>query len=219
MAKRDMITPPNNSFKYKEKVKSREEVKEPPEIIQDAVMETKKTLGKKLAETFISEDAHSVTSYIFSDVIVPMLKDMIFGAINQGSEAMIYGLGGGRKPAGRRSSSRNYTSASYQDYYSGSARSEARPEVVKLDTSELSFKTRAIALDILEDMKAVIEQYDNISISGYHEIVERRTGYCPSGSYTDYNYGWTDLSKVTTQIIKGGRYVLTLPPPEPIRRV
>ena len=203
MAKREFITPPNNSFKEKAK-KPGVEI---PKMVPGSVQETKKSVARKLADTFISEDATSASSYIFSDVIVPMIKDLIVSAINQGIEILFYGRSGG----GYHGNSKGkYGTASYQSYYSGGSKSQSSGAPTR-DTSEITFDTRKLAWDVLEEMRAVVEQYDNLSIVDYHDIVEKVTGFCPSSNYTDDRYGWTDLSRVDVKMVRGGRYVLTLP--------
>lgn len=209
MAKRE-ITPPNNSFKHKSKEKELNEAfKEKKEVRPGSVMESRKSLGKKFAETFVSEDVESVKSYIFSDVIIPMVKDMIVGVINQGADMLFYGRSGGTNYKGR--SNGKYGSASYQSYYNGGKQKAYSSGQPTRDTSEITFDTRKLAWDVLEEMRAVVEQYDNLSIIDYHDIVEKVTGFVASSNYTDDRYGWTDLSGVDVKMVRGGRYVLTLP--------
>lgn len=203
MAKREMITPPNNSFAARGKTGAVEKRKN---VDPSAVHESKKSLGKKFADTFINEDVESVKSYILTDVIIPMIKDLIVGVINQGTDMIFYGRSGGYKGASKK----NYGTASYQSYYSGGSKPASSGAPTR-DTSEISFDTRRLAWDVLEEMRAVVEQYDNLSIVDYHDIVEKVTGFCPSSNYTDDKYGWTDLSRVDVKMDRGGRYILTLP--------
>ena len=108
MAKREMMSPPNNSFKHKEK-KAPEPTKEIPEFVPGSVMESKVPIAKKLAGILFSEDIKTVKSYIFSDVVVPTLKDLLFKAITQGADVTIYGRGGNKPSAGTS----KYGNASY----------------------------------------------------------------------------------------------------------
>jgi len=206
MARRE-LNPPNNSFKHKNKEKELTEAFD-KETRPGSVMESKKSLGRKFAETFVSEDVESVKSYIFSDVVIPMIKDLIVGVINQGTDMIFYGRGSGSNYRGRSSS--KYGSASYQSYYNGGKQKASTGQPTR-DTSEITFDTRKLAWDVLEEMRAVIEQYDNLSIIDYHDIVEKVTGFVASSNYTDDRYGWTDLNGVDVKMVRGGRYILTLP--------
>lgn len=209
MAKRELNLPNNSNTHKAKKVEVREAFEEKKEARPGSVMESRKTLGRKLAETFVSEDMESVKSYIFSDVIIPMIKDMIVGVINQGTDMLFYGRSGGSSYKGR--SSGKYGTASYQSYYNGNKQKAVSGGQPTRDTSEITFDTRKLAWDVLEEMRAVIEQYDNLSIIDYHDIVEKVTGFVASSNYTDDRYGWTDLNGVDVKMVRGGRYILTLP--------
>lgn len=214
MAKREMITPPNNSFKHKENVK--EKVREEPRVLDpDAVRENKKSLGRKFADTFLSEDSHSVTSYIFSDVIVPKLIDLMAGTIKQATDMFFYGRNGG---GGSKSTSKQrvYTSASYQDFWYGDQRDSGS---YSRQPSDITFSSWDTANDVLEEMKAVVEQGGYISIIEYYDIIEQITRFRPSSSWVDDTYGWTDLTHVKPIIVRGGRYILSLPRTVPIKNV
>ena len=212
MAKREMMSPPNNSFKHKEK-KAPEPPKEIPEFVPGSVMESKVPIAKKLAGILFSEDIKTVKSYIFSDVVVPTLKDLLFKAITQGADVTIYGRGGSKPSAGTS----KYGNASYTPYWQGPNKKPTTSyERRSVDVTEISFNSRRLAMDVLEEMKAVVEQYGNISVLGFHSIVEQKTGFLPSSSWTDNDFGWTDLSGVGTRMISGGRYILTLPEAVPL---
>ena len=207
MARREMITPPNNSFKHREE-QTKRELPSKMEVSPGSVQESKKTLGRKLADTFVSEDLESVKSYIFSDVVIPMIKDLIVGVINQGTDMIFYGRSGSTNYKGR---SKNYGTASYQNYYSGKSQNRPSGGAPTRDTSEITFDTRVLAYSVLEEMRAVVEQYNSLSIVDYHDIVEKVTGFVASSNYTDDRYGWTDLADVDVKMVRGGRYILTLP--------
>lgn len=203
MARREIITPPDNSFAARNKklATERRENQNP-----SAVHETKKPLGRKFAETFIAEDMESVKSYIFADIIVPLIRDGIVSIINQATDMFFYGRSGG----GYRVKNKTYGTASYQGYYTNKAKSSSIGTPTR-DTSEIAFDTRNLAWEVLEEMKAVVEQFNNLSINDYHDIVERVTGFVPTGSFADEKYGWTDLTQVRVVMNRDGRYILTLP--------
>lgn len=183
---------------------------------QNAVEVKEKSIGKKLAETFVAEDVESVGVYIVKDVIVPAIKDIVFNSITQSLELIIFGGKTG-------SISKSRSNKPYNSMYRGvsyGGRSERLSSDIK-DVAEISFGSRRLAQEVLNEMQIVMEsEYAAVSISDYVDIVERvlreagedLSGFKPSRNWAyDTKFGWTDLAGVRTQITRDGRYVLTLP--------
>lgn len=74
---------------------------------------------------------------------------------------------------------------------------------------DILFPTRAEATDALDQMIAIIAQYDVVTVADLFESVG------VTGEFTDENWGWTDLRGADVQRINEG-YVLDLPRPAPI---
>src|SRR5881397_866079 len=81
---------PGNSNKEREKAAGRKDRKVEKVISGEAQLR-KKTLGKKIAETFTVDDINSVGSSILFEVIIPEAKSLIVNAATQGIERIFFG--------------------------------------------------------------------------------------------------------------------------------
>lgn len=89
MADIDVNSLEPNSHKYKAEKANGGNKKEPgsrekvsPIVKRDQVVSTKKPLGKKFAETFMTEDAKDVKSWLLMDVIIPGVKNTILDILS-----------------------------------------------------------------------------------------------------------------------------------------
>lgn len=181
---------------------------------QNAVQIKEKSIGQKAAEAFLAEDVSSVKTYVITDVIIPAIKDIIFNSITQSLEMMIFG---------GRSASRSRSNKPYNSMYKGVSYNQNNRSASNdtKDVAEISFSTRRMAQEVLNEMQILIEsEFAAVSISDYVDIVERvlreagedLSGFKPSRNWAyDTKFGWTDLAGVRPQLTRGGRYVLTLP--------
>ena len=64
---------PGNSNKDRS-IKPEPKPKRVERVVTSEVVRKKKPLGRKVAETFVVEDAHSVASFIALDVLIPAAK-------------------------------------------------------------------------------------------------------------------------------------------------
>ena len=80
-------------FKGNPKLKTQvvEEKKEITPVVKSGVTTKKQGLGRKFADTFLADNAKDVKSYIFSDVIIPTLRDGLFDVISGGLSMILYG--------------------------------------------------------------------------------------------------------------------------------
>ena len=75
------------------------ELKHAKKVINGKAKVRKKSEASKLASSLVSSDASSVKSYIFSDVIIPAAKKLIYDIFTDGIDMILYG---GRSHDGRR---------------------------------------------------------------------------------------------------------------------
>lgn len=74
---------------------------------------------------------------------------------------------------------------------------------------DIVFSTRAEATDALDQMIAIIAQYEVVTVADLFEMAE------VTGEFTDANWGWADLRGADVQRVSEG-YILNLPRPAPI---
>ena len=123
MADIDVNSLEPNSHKYKAEKANGGNKKEPgsrekvsPIVKRDQVVSTKKPLGKKFAETFMTEDARDVKSWLLMDVIIPGVKNTILDILSM----MFFGEVDNRRRGRKR---RDDDRRDYSSYYSGGSSS------------------------------------------------------------------------------------------------
>lgn len=195
---------PANSHKAKEK--KNPGPKDVKKVITGEVVERKKPLSKRIAETFTGEDTKSVGGYILFDVIIPAAKTMISDAVSQGIERLLFGDG----YSSRRRSSQGYTP--YNRVHGSvqtAGRGDGRPSISQRgraahDFKEIVLSTRSEAEEVLDRLSDLIESYDVALVSDLYDLVGI------TGSFTDDKWGWTSLAGAHVSPVRGG-YLLNLP--------
>lgn len=211
-----VIRIPNYNGKQKEQPKKKND-KHVEKVIKGAPVERKKTLGRKLAETFTGDDMHSVGEYILFEVVVPQVKDLLFDSLSQGIQRKLFG-GSSTQSYRRPSGVRNVTS--YNTMYkspnpAGRASEPDGPRAVPAsaratgDFREIVLETRGDADVVLESLQALIDQYQMAAVSDLYELVGM------SSNFTDEAWGWFDLRGAGIQRVREG-YLLNMPRPRPL---
>lgn len=167
----------------------------------------KKTGVTKFAETFVSEDVHTVRSYILKELVGPWVRDLLYNVIESTANMFIYGGTGGRN---KKTS--NASRVSYRSYYddkkntnsidNNRARNGYSYDDVKVDT-------RGEAEEVLTRMDELIDTYGVVSVADLYDLVGI------TGNYTDEKYGWTNLRNAEPIRVRDG-YLLKLPKPGPL---
>lgn len=191
----------SNSHKSKELTKN-EPVKKVVKPIAKATTKKKNAL----AETFISEDASNIKSYILMDVLVPAIKKAVIDIVTDGISMLFYG---DTSHGNRRSN----TTASYISYnrYSDRDRRDDRTSYGRSRYSydDIILKSRGEAEEVLDRMCEMIDTYGIVSVADMYDLVGIAT------NYTDNKYGWTNLRNAEPIRVSNG-YMLKLPKAGPI---
>lgn len=208
-----------NSHKYKEENKNSlndETLRERPKVekvVTGKVRTKKKSHVTKFADIFISEDAASVKSYVFMDVLVPAIKKAISDIVTDGIDIILYGGTGHTK---KRSSGSNATYVAYRNYSDRDRRDDRRRDEGyrrnRYNFDDLVLESRGEAEDVLDRMDELLDQYSQVTVADLYDLVGI------TGEYTDNKYGWTSLNTARVEPVRGGGYVLRLPNPMPIAR-
>lgn len=186
-----------NSHKYKNEKSNENDVqkgreKTQPIVKRDQVVSTKKPLSKKFTETFLTEEADDVKSWLILDVIIPGVKNtildilslMFFGEVDSRS----------RKRGSRRSRDDR---VNYSSYYSGSSSRRDRgyhrrrdddyyDSDDRVDFRNIVLRNRVDAEDVIRAMRDRIRNEGSVSVAVLLDLVD------VPGRYTDNNYGWDD---------------------------
>lgn len=205
-----------NSHKYKaEKAKdesaqkSRKKIS--PVVNRDMVVSTKKPLSKKFSDTFMTEDANDVKSWLLMDVIIPGIKNTVLDMLSM----MFFGEVDSRS---RRGSSRRNRDdrVSYNSYYGGNnsrydRRRRGRDDYYDSD-SRVDF--RNIILRNRDDAERVIgEMRDRILVDGAVSVADLLDLIDVPGRYTDNNYGWDNTKDIGIRRVASG-YLIDVAEPK-----
>ncbi len=200
---------PNSNLSKAQKPESTE-VAEPAKLekVVNGPVKVKKRSGiKKMADEFIKEDAESVKSYIFMDILLPAMKKAISDVISNGVDMLLYGeTRGGRR---NNSSTSRISYRSYYDDRDDRRRDYNRPSRRSggYDFDEFVMERRGDAEAVLDTMVDILDRYGVVRVTDFYELMGER------GNYTDNKYGWTDLRNTAVKSVRGGGYIIDLPRP------
>lgn len=199
--------------------KSQERSDGPPEdggtrrveqITSAEAVRRKRGLGRQFKDTFISGSARSAAEYMFTDVVVPAVRDTLFDAIQGGIERLIYGES--RSGGIRRGAPPSYPDLGRVNYGNYSKpptpRSLSQQARARHDFGEIVIQNRHEAEDVLDLMLEELSRYGAVSVATLYEL----TGI--QSTHTDHRWGWTALRGVKPRRLRDGRYSLALPAPQ-----
>lgn len=189
---------------------SKKEKAEKPEklekIIAGEVVQRKKNLGKRIAETFTGDDSKTVGSYLLFEVILPAAKQLISDAASQGVERLLFGDGGRGGSSGAR---RGYTP--YNRYGTGSNAGSRPTTTTKTPNpravhnfDDIVLDNRGAAEEVIDALNELVTNYDVATVADLYELVGI------TGSYTDDKWGWSSMVGARVERVRDG-YLINLP--------
>lgn len=200
----------SNKSKVIEQQKVAEEKREVKRIVHGPVKVKKKSGLRKLTDTFISEDAPDVKSYVVKDVVVPNVKKIIWEVLTGGLDIILNGKNGSY-----RNSKTNASRVSFRDYSNDYNRSRQQSDNSSRNKggyscNDIIFGSRGEAEEVLSQLIEMLAEYDTpVSVAELYALVGE------SHNHTDWKYGWRDLSNAYVSRCADG-YVIKLPRPVPI---
>lgn len=180
----------------KEKTTERERVK--PVVKKDAVVSTKKPLGQRIKNAFISKDGEDIKTYIIRDWLIPGIKDGILDILS------IMFFDEVREKRSRRGRDRERTS--YSSYYgssrysNSSSRSRDRryEDDDKVDYRNIILRERREAEKVVDEMCRRIEEDGQVTVADLLDLID------VSSRYTDNNWGWTKTRDIGIRRVRDG---------------
>ena len=193
---------PRSSREEKAEKKARQEP-----IVSTPVNRRRRSLFKKTQDFFQSDDFGTVGAYLFYDVTLPAVRNLIFDVIENGAERMLFGDSGrsGRRSSGSRPNFTPYATAGR----GGSDRRSERRDISRgsrrtHDFGEIVFRSRADADAVLDRMGDLIEKYGQATVLDLYDLVDI------DGDFTDDKWGWTQIRTAGVIAVRDG-YLLDLP--------
>lgn len=195
-----------NSYKYKEQQKALTSDKKIEKVVKGTVKTRKRNGVTKLKDVFVNEDAKNVKSYIFSDVLVPAIKKLLYDIVNDGASMLLFG---------NTSSSRKKTigsNVSYRQFYDSKVEDRRPVSSSRFDYEDLIFESRGEAEAALSKMDEVIDVYGTVSVADLYDMCDL------TAPYTSNRYGWSNIQTAEVARLRDGGYVLKLPRALPISK-
>lgn len=197
--------------------------KEP--VVSGEVITKKKSWMQKFATDFFQGDSTDIREFLVKDVLEPKLRDLLSSAVNGAVDTLVYGPGSspsrtsGKKKRSSILSGYEYNSIFDSDEYdSRGRRRNSRSRDLEDDDSDrdwnnLIFSDREDAVKVQMAMIIESETHQAVSIMDLCEFA--RIGKV-ANTYT--HWGWTDISKSNTKIVRthDGRWELKLPKARPL---
>lgn len=186
----------------------------------------KKTLGQRITSFFVTDNSKGVLDYIITDIVVTGIKEMVLQAAEDSFQAVAdafkdsisYALFGEetdiptRSRGGKSTGSRvyvDYGSRSSRGSRGGKASGKSRTggrRRSKYDFTDLRAETKAEAIEVLQNLRDDIDEYDEISVADFYyymDIPDRPT---------DHEWGWYDLNSAEIIRTRNGEYMFKMPP-------
>ena len=183
------------------------EKKKVEKVISGTAKVKKKGATRKFADVFISEDANSVKSYLFSDVFVPALKKLLSDIVKDGVEMLLYGSTGGRGNRTDRFRGDYVSYTKYSDRRDDRRYSDNRSSVYSYN--DITLNNRGEAEEVLLRMDELIEMYGVVTVADLYDLVG------VTGTYLDNKYGWMNIRNAEVVRVRDG-YLLKFPKATPI---
>jgi len=203
----------NNSLKNREnKEENKTEKKEVTKVVKGKTGQRKKSEVSKIAGAMIQSEGKAIKDYVIYDVIIPAITETLSQML-KGSVDMLF-HGEVRSSSSRRGSSgSNASRVSYRDFYEDRNRRDRDDRrITRYSYDDITFEFKDDALEVLDRMDEIVEQYGVVRVSDLFEMAGR-TGNGP----TDHNYGWTSTRNASVERDRSGEYYIKIGRPSPIR--
>lgn len=187
------------------------DISEKKSVVKTPAIVQKKSLGRKIKEMIFGDDAKDVGAYLLSDIFLPAAKNLLYDAVSQGANRLIFGNSSDRV-RNNRFSGYNSNYRNYNDRYSSretSKRTMSYRARAHHDFDDIVFNDLGDAQATLDQMMEIIDRYEVCRVSDFYEAAEITT------NYTDDNWGWYSLRGSRILQTRNG-FILDLPEPEPI---
>lgn len=177
----------DNSYASRE-ARERERMDPIEKVVSGTAIKKKKTIGRKVLDTFLSEKIDDVGDYIRYNVIGPGIKSLIY-EIFMGSLSMAFwgDASVGRRSGGRGGGGSRGYDRIYDEKRNGGGRDRGRRPAYDYD--DIFFETRDDAERVLDRMYDQLERYGKVRVADLYEAA----GISPDGNYTVNYYGWYTL--------------------------
>ena len=197
---------PNNS----EKALAANQTEHRVEKVVKGEVKRRQTFGKMIRDSFVPEDVENAGTYILSEMVVPGIRDGVFDILMGIIDYWRGGVGGtSRRRSGNSQPSRIRSMYDYGSKFRGGVQEPREVRTSKYCYDDIVVGSRAEAEEVLASLKDIIRVYSVARVADLFDLVG------VSGSYTDNNFGWTNLDNADYKRVSGG-WLLIFPKAMPI---
>lgn len=223
---------PSNAHKYRKEgaEDNSDKVSEntaPKKDLSGSVKSKPRSFGKQFIDIFFRNGASpkEIRKYIVEEMIIPAILENIADTITTAVEMRFFGDTGRLRRNRRGSSGGSRGNISYGSYYVGNdnrrdrlarANAQKREESKQEPLDDFIFDSSTDAELVLMEMRELLDQYNQVSVSDYIDILKQHNVSVRDSDHTDCKYGWTDLSDVAIKGTPSRGYYLDLPREYPI---
>lgn len=199
---------PNSDALKEQRTRQRPEEKKVEKVVTGVVKTKKKSKINNFMGNIISEDAKSVKSYVFGEVLIPAIKKAISDIVTDGIDIILYGESRGRN---KRSTADRVSYRNYYDDRGTRPRMNERQAIMAGSYSydDIILSSRGEAEDVLARMDELMDTYGLVRVADLYDLVGI------TGNYTDNKYGWTNIRNADIIRVRDG-YMIKMPRAVPI---
>ena len=181
---------------YKSKEESNDIPKKREKIVSSEVKTRKESLIGGFADLFVDTT---------KDIVIPAARNAAFEVIRSVASDILLG----KDSRATKTTPGSYVS--YQSYYGKDSgqRNSSGYSRDSYNYDEIILASKGEADAVLNEMDDIIRRYGFVKVGDLYDLVGI------NATYTDYNYGWTDLRTAYVTRVRDG-YLLKLPKPMPI---
>lgn len=211
----------NNSNKAKGGNDPQQPEKKIERITSSQVIVRKKGPWRTFKSLIIEADMSSVGRFVWLDLLVPTIKNVIVDTAEQGIKRLVYGdLRASYRPTLPSSSMGigRQGLTTYTPYNQASLPMRAQDprtmqglpsRTVAADARGYIISSKEDAEDVLTMLATVIDRYEVVTVADLHEMLG-----LPS-NHVDHRWGWIDVRNAQIRQVREG-WILELPRPEEI---
>lgn len=197
-----------NSHKYRQEQATKENETKLEKVAIGSATKKKRSLIKRFADIFLTEDVGDVKTYLIYDVLIPAVKENIADMIN-GAVGMLF-FGEANRRIRRGASPQNGTKINYGGYFSDGSKREKLPNYnrssIAHNFDDVIFETRGDAELVLDGMLELLNsEYRQVTVADFYDLAGI------SSEWTDNKYGWTDLRSARVVGSPSRGYTIELP--------
>lgn len=210
--------PTRDSFPSNQDPKPTDKPQEKPKLqaVTKSAVQRKMSIGRRIKNALVVDDAQSIGAYLLEDVVIPTVKTLISDIAVGAIERALYGEARGRPMSSSRISGRGYTP--YNRIYSsgsrvtppddgpGDRRELSRDARRSHDFGEIVFESRPEAYEVLDRLNDQIKNFDVATVGDLLDL----SGI--TATHVDENWGWRTLATAQVRRVRNG-YILDLERP------